>query len=205
MNDSNRRKQVPGAVQGLIKIFLSILLIVQLPGTAIAGEMETPIDIQIPLFLKVLTFDRNFKKRFGDEIVFGIIYQEKFRTSLNVKNQIEDYLKKPRENKIEDVPFRWVSINLGRLSGFKTTLAREKVDIIYIAPLRAIAVEKLVSICRTLGITSLTGVPEYCELGIAIGVGSKGGSPLIIINLPGARSEGADFSSRLLRLAKIVK
>ncbi|UCH96245.1 MAG: DUF4154 domain-containing protein [Candidatus Aminicenantes bacterium] len=208
MSDVNRKKQLFNAVQGYIKIFLAVFLIIQLSISATAAtaeEMEAPIDIQIPLFLKILPYDRNLEKRVGDEIVIGILYQEKFRTSLNVKNQIEDYLKNSGNKKIEDIPFRCVSINLRSLSEVKTTLAREEVDIVYITPLRAIAVETLVSVCRSMGITSLTGVPAYCELGIAISIGSKGESPLIIINLTGARSEGADFSSRLLKLAKVIK
>lgn len=204
MIDPDRKKQLFKAVHRYIKILLAALLIIQPAGTASAEEMEVPIDIQIPLFLKILPYDRNLKKRVGDEIVLGIVFQEKFRKSLNVKTQLENFLEKSNEKKIDDVPFRYVLINLSRLSEFKPILAREKVDIVYITPLRAIAVETLVSHCRSMGITSLTGVPAYCELGIAVSIGSKGGTPLIIINLPGARSEGADFSSRLLKLAKVI-
>lgn len=204
MIDVDRKKQLFKAVHKYIKILLAALLIIQLAGTASAVEMEVPIEIQIPLFLKILPFDRNLKNRVGDEIVLGIVYQEKFRKSLNVKTQLENFLEKSKENKIDDVPFRYVLINLSRLSEFKAILAREKVDIVYITPLRAIAVETLVSHCRSMGITSLTGVPAYCELGIAISIGTKGESPIIIINLPGARSEGADFSSRLLKLARVI-
>lgn len=200
----NMKKQWFKAVQRYIKILLAVLLIIQLAGAASAVEMEVPIEIQFPLFLKILPFDRNLKTRFGDEIVLGIVYQEKFRKSFNVKTQLENFLENLREKKIDDVPFRYVLINLSRLSEFKAMLAREQVDIVYITPLRAIAVETLVSHCRSMGITSLTGVPAYCELGIAISIGSKGGSPLIFINLPGARSEGADFSSRLLKLARVI-
>lgn len=202
--DVDRKKQLFTAVHRYIKILLAVLLIIQLVGAVSAEEMEMPIEIQIPLFLKILPFDRNLKERVGDEIVLGIVYQEKFRKSFNVKTQLEDFLAKSKENKIDDIPFRYVLINLSRLSEFKASLAKEKVDIVYITPLRAIAVETLVSVCRSMGITTLTGVPAYCELGIAISIGSKGGSPLIIINLPGARSEGADFSSRLLKLAEVI-
>ncbi len=205
MGNVNRKKQLFTAWPGYIKISLAVLLIIQFAGRAIAvEEMEVPVDIQIPLFMKILTYDRNLKKRVGDEIVMGVVYQEKFRKSLNVKTQLEKYLANSKEDKIDDVPFRYVLINLSSLSMFKAILAREKVDIVYIAPLRAAAVEALAADCRALGITSLTGVPAYCELGIAISIGSKGESPQIIINLPGAQSEGADFSSQLLKLAKVI-
>ena len=205
MSNAKRKNQWFTAWPGYIKILLAVLVIIQFPGRAIAAEeMEVPVDIQIPLFMKILTYDRNLKKRVGDEIVMGVVYQEKFRKSLNVKTQLEKYLANKKEDKIDDVPFRYVLIDLSSLSMFKATLAKEKVDIVYIAPLRAVAVEALAADCRALGITSLTGVPAYCELGIAISIGTKGKSPQIIINLPGAQSEGADFSSQLLKLAKVI-
>jgi len=205
MSNINRKNRWFIAWPGYIKIPLAVLLIIQFAGTAMAKEeMEVPVDIQIPLFLKILTYDRNLKERVGDEIVMGVVYQEKFRKSLNVKTQLEKYLANSKEDKIDEVPFRYVLINLSSLSMFKAILTREKVDIVYIAPLRAIAVEALAADCRAMGITSLTGVPAYCELGIAISIGSKGESPQIIINLPGAQSEGADFSSQLLKLAKVI-
>ena len=183
---------------------LVIGLILLLGGALSAQEMEIPVDAQVPLFLKILTFDRNLKNRVGDEIVLGVVYQEKFRTSLNVKDQVEQYLKGLPETRIDEVPLRWVCIPLGSPKDLKTTLEKEKVDIVYISPLRAVDVESLAAITRSLGIASMTGVPEYCRMGIAISIGSKGGSPLININLPAAQAEGIDFSSRLLKLAKVI-
>ncbi|NIM18222.1 MAG: DUF4154 domain-containing protein [Candidatus Aminicenantes bacterium] len=215
MSDLNKLPVFKGITQRqgyrYIEFFLLImfLLLPVFPGGRAAApfpeEMETPVDIHIPLFLKILSFDRNLKERVGDEIVMGIVYQQRFRKSLNIKNQVEDYLSRLSTHHIDDVPFRYISIPLGSLSELKTTLEKSKVDIIYITPLRAVSLESLASISRSLGLTSLTGVPRYCESGISVSIGSKGGNPLIIINLSAAQSEGADFSSRLLKLAKVIK
>jgi hypothetical protein len=189
-------------------LIMSLLLPIFLSGRAGAPppeEMETPVDIQVPLLLKILTFDRNLKERVGDEIVLGIVYQERFRKSLNIKNRIEHYLKGLSINYVAEVPFLYISIPLRSLPELKTTLEKKKVDILYITPLRAVSLESLASISRSLGLTSLTGVPRYCESGISISIGSKGGNPLIIVNLTAAQSEGADFSSRLLKLAKVIR
>jgi hypothetical protein len=186
-------------------VFILVIgLLLPLGAAPSPEEMEIPVETQVPLFLKILTFDRNLKKRVGDEIVLGIVYQEKFRTSLNVKNEVEQYLKGSIETRIDDIPFRWVCIPLSSVRDLKTTLGKTRVDIVYISPLRAVDVESLAAITRSLGIASMTGVPEYCRLGIAISIGSKGGSPVININLSAAQAEGIDFSSRLLKLAKVI-
>jgi hypothetical protein len=48
-------------------------------------------------------------------------------------------------------------------------------------------------------------VPDYVGAGCAVGIGTEGEKPLIIINLPAAKAEGADFSSQLLQLAKVIE
>lgn len=199
-----RIKSVGRALNTAMKTLLFIIFIMGLAGPMVTQEIETPVDVHIPIFLKVLSFDRNLSKRAGDEIVLGIVFQTKFRKSLNVKNQTEKFLEQLTGNKIGDIPLRIVPLELDDLSDLKTTLLKEKVTVLYFTPLRAANIEDLVLICRSFHITSLSGVPEYSEAGVAVSVGSKGGSPLIIINQDAAETEGADFSSQLLKLAKIM-
>lgn len=201
-----RIKSVSRALNTGMKTLLFIIFIMGLTGPAATQEIETPVDVHIPIFLKVLGFDRNLGKRAknGDEIVLGIVFQAKFRKSLNVKNQAEKFLEQLTGSKIGDIPLRIVTLQLDDLANLKTDLLKEKVTVLYITPLRAVDILDLVSICRSFHITSLTGVPEYCETGVAVSVASKGGSPLIIINQDAAETEGADFSSQLLKLAKIT-
>lgn len=186
--------------------FLVFLSAVLFSWTAVAQEIEVPEDIQVKLFAKILTFDRKIKERAGEEMVLGLVYQQKFRKSLNVKNRFEKYLRLhlDQNDTIEGIPVRAVSLDLEDFSQFHDRLSEEKVDIIYVAPLRAIDIEALAAVSRDLGITSMTGVPEYCGSGIAVCIGSKGGTPQIIINLQASQSEGADFGSRLLKLARII-
>lgn len=206
MREIESIKPVGRALNKGMKTLFFIIFIICLAGPAAAQEIETPVDVHIPIFLKVLSFDRNLKKRVGngDEIILAIVFQEKFRKSLNVKNQAEKFLEQFTGNKIADIPLRTVPLALDDLAGLKTALLKEKVVVMYITPLRAVDIKGLVFICRSIHITSLTGVPEYCGAGVAVSVGSKGGNPEIIINRDAAETEGADFSSQLLKLATLI-
>jgi hypothetical protein len=106
--------------------------------------------------------------------------------------------------KIEDIPFRLVSIDIDD-TDLASATSRENVDILYITPLRAAEIETITAVSRAEKIMTITGVPDYVELGLAVGIGEEGNKPLIIINLPTAKAEGADFSSKLLKLAKIIE
>jgi hypothetical protein len=187
------------------KIGLVTVLIVLWIATSQAQDMSAPVSVQLPLFLKILSFDRNLKARVGDEIVMAVIYQEKFKTSLNAKEELSNLIKESSIKTIEDIPIRYLSIDMSDNNDLAGVLSKNKVDILYIAPLRAMRIETITSLSRAKKMMTLTGVPEYVGSGVAVGIGIKGEKPQIIINLPAAKAEGADFSSQLLKLAKVIE
>ncbi len=54
-------------------------------------------------------------------------------------------------------------------------------------------------------ILTLTGVPEYVEKGLSIGVWIKGERPALLINLAASKAEGADLDSQFFNLVTIVR
>jgi len=169
-----------------------------------AQKMVVPMEQQVPLLLKILIFDRNLETRVGNEIVIGILYQERFRRSLNVKDDFINSTDHSIKNSVNNIPIKTVSIDV-ESNDLETVVMREKIDLFYIAPLRAFSMDKITDVSRSMRIMTLTGVPEYVEAGITVGIGLKGGRPNILINLEAAKAEGVDFSSRLLRLAQIIE
>jgi hypothetical protein len=174
-------------------------------GTLHAQEMAIPLNVQFPLLLKVLSFDRNLKPRAGDDIVIGIVYQKHFRTSLNVKDELMTMMDEPALKHLEGIPIRPVLIDLASDTDVASAISRSKVNILYITPLRAVAMEDIAVISQAQRILTLTGVPEYVESGLVVAVGTKGEKPTIIINITAAKAAGADFNSQLLSLAKVIK
>ena len=183
-------------------IVISILL---WEATSQAQEMAVPIDAQFPLFLKMFIFDRNFKTRVGDEVVIGIVYQKKFRASLNVKNKIINEISGIFTESVEGTSVRYVPIDMGDRPDLERAVSKHNVDILYATPLRALEIGEITAVSRARKILTLTGVPDYVESGLTVGIGVKGKRPQIIINLSAAKAEEVDFNSRLLKLAKIVK
>lgn len=182
-----------------------IILVILGTTTLWSQEMSVPIDVQYSLFLKILTFDRNLKSRVGNQIVIGVIYQGKFRKSVNVKDDLISVIDKSPIKNIEDIPIRYALIDIGEEANLDSSVLRINVDILYITPLRAVEIKKITDITRTKRIMTLTGVTDYVESGLSVGIGTKGEKPLIIINLPAAKKEGVDFSSQLLKIAKVIE
>ncbi|UCG51362.1 MAG: YfiR family protein [Candidatus Latescibacterota bacterium] len=168
-----------------------------------AQDVLVPIEVQFPLFVKILSFDRNLQRNAGGEIVIAIVYQGGYIPSLNARDAIKDVFEKSGDIGVGNNAMRHVCVDI-ETEELTHVVAKHNVDILYITPLKAVDIESITKTSRALALITLTGVPDYVRSGVSVGIGLKEEKPEIIINLAAAKAEGADFSSRLLRLARIV-
>jgi hypothetical protein len=171
------------------------------PG-APAQEMDVPASVQIPLLYKILSFDRNFAARAGDDIVIAILYQSGFRASTAAREQVEAALGHTA-SPLGARRIRWVSIEL-ESGDLAVQLRRHETDVLYVTPLRGTGLSGIVDVARRGHLMTFTGVPPYVERGLSVGVGIEQERPMIIINLGAARAEGADYTSQLLRVSRVI-
>jgi hypothetical protein len=176
------------------------------PASALpAQEMAVPVEVQVPLLLKVLAFDRRLAAVADESVVLGVLYQGKFRTSANVAGEVRDAIKHLPRASVGGRPLRVVHIDLDDTASLAAALGRHAVDVLYVAPLRAADLRSVSEACRANGVRTVTGVPAYVETGLAIGIGVKAERPEIVVNLIASRAEGADLNAQLLKLARIVE
>jgi hypothetical protein len=168
-----------------------------------AQEMDVPVDVQLPILLKVLTFDRKLATRAPDEVVVAVAFQGGNRASVVAKDAALRILRATPQL-AEGVPLRVVTVDLD-----DTTLdvahAAERITHLYLTPLRATDVRGIAGWARKAGITTMSGVTRHVENGLALGVGMRGGRPRILVNVEASRLEGAELSAELLKLAEIVQ
>lgn len=126
------------------------------------------------------------------------------RESLAVQEEFSRALEGLAGQTIADRALRVVSINWSSDVPIAALLAREKIDILYVAPLRSVSIADISATAQSLGIRTWSSVPAYVVKGLALGVGIRDDRPLILVNRTAARAEGADFSSQLLKLARVV-
>lgn len=182
-----------------------VLLLWRLAALLQAQEIEAPIEVQYALLHKILAFDRNLKNRVGEELIIGILFQSNVRSSLIFKDELIAVIEKAQSEKLVDLPVRCVAIEMAAELDLSGYASQNKIDVFYVAPLRAVEIKSVTAVSRAKRIFTFTGVPGYVEAGVAVGIGSKGESPRILINLSAARAEGVEFNSQLLKLAKVIE
>lgn len=187
------------------KIILVFLLIFLHLRPVYSQLMDVPVDIQYPLLLKILTFDRNFGKKTNGALKIGILYQEEWGKSVETKNELIEIIKNSSFFSLGNIPVRYQAIRVSEHSDIKSQLKNNNINVLYVTPMRMIKINDISYSCRESGILSFSGVIEYIESGLSIGVTLKNDKPQILINVKSARAEGSDFDSRLLKISKIIE
>jgi hypothetical protein len=178
----------------LVRLAAAVLLMALLALPAIAVEPAVPPQVQAAIIAKLWQFDRNFVPH--GQLALAVLYQTKFRISFVAAHDLCHEFEAAR------LPVRCIFIDI---TDDATPIPLQAFDAAYIAPLRAVNVEALFVALRLRRIRTVTAVNEYVIAGAAVGLDLRGDHAEIVVNLPAARAEGSDFSSQLLRLARIVE
>jgi hypothetical protein len=184
------------------KVVLAVVIALSVSRPGGGQEIAVPLPIQFSLFRKILTFDR--KVPAGGQLTVGILYQRGYRLSVTIRDEALSVLADTDARKTDGVVLRAVAVEIGDGAGLAEKLAPHGLDLLYVTPLRAVGIGTITALSRRAKLTTMTGVPEYVEEGIAIGVGTRGGKPLILVNLAAAKAEGCDLNSQLLNLARVI-
>lgn len=183
---------------------LLLLLLFLLPYHGRSQEMPLPVMLQHQLLLKILSFDKNLAARSADTLRMAVIYQSILRHSAKTAGAFLAETATGEQPQVKNIPLSIRCYDLKTLPELRAFLVKESIDLVYIAPLRAVAVSDLTALTRELNILSLSGVREYQRHGVAVNLDIRGEKPEILIHKKNAGEEGADFSSRLLHLVTII-
>jgi hypothetical protein len=202
---------VPGALTVLVAragvrslLPVALVALLSVPATG-ADAMPFTADVQVALLLKILTYDRSFPVKAKSALDIGIVYMPGDPQSVKAKDDIVKTLQGFSDRTIKNVPIKFQPIEYRGRASLETAV-RSGVNVFYVAPGTADAIDEVLKVSHRSGVTTATGVPEYVTRGVAIGIGMKADKkPDILINLPSSRSEGSEFDASLLRIANIVK
>jgi hypothetical protein len=188
----------------LLKILI-VAAVFLMVGPVLSQVPDVPEEIQIPLLFKALSFDRNLTSRCGEEIVVGILYEERYRFSRTTMLNIKQRLQESGFDHLNGTPIRFIFIDVAANAKWQNTSLDEGVDIFYLSPLQSVALEDILRFSRQNQRTTICGILEDVERGVSLGVTQENGKAKLVINMAGAKAENIDFSSQLLRLARVIE
>lgn len=168
-------------------------------------SIVVPVDIHLPILFKVMSLEKKTNKSDLEIFVVAVVYEGSNEKSVTVKNEILLFNKSKQFELLDGKSVHFVTIDIGDTKDIQTLLHETNPCAIYIAPLTPNVLRQVISTTQKEKILSITGVPEYVDEGVSIGIGVKGDYPEIIINLAASKGEGAEFSSKVLGVARIIQ
>ena len=169
-----------------------------------ADEMLVPPGLQIPLIFKILTYDRELTNRVGDELTMAVLFSSANRDSVQARDESLAILDKLSGKTVKTVPIRFTSVDYTSPEALSQIIERDGIDVLYVAPGLSDHIAQVVRISQERRIITVTGVPEYVNQGLAVGIGLRQDKPQILINLDASKQGGSVFDASLLRIAKVV-
>lgn len=184
-----------------------LILAVLIPTLGKAQEVEIPATIQYSLFTKILSFDRNVNLRTtsSGNIVIGILYQEKVRSSVIAKDEMVAAIKGSSVQSVGGHPITYKLIPLPEAGDVRPSISSGEISVFYLTPLRGVDLASILSVSKSRKILTLSGVPSYCDKGVSVCIEEVAERPGIAINLAASRLEGSDLSSQLLKMARVIQ
>jgi YfiR/HmsC-like len=173
----------------------AVLLLAITGAVDLSASDAVPLDVQIPLFTKIWTLDREFSGRIPTTV--AVVYQEKYGPSARIYAQLLA-LQGAKAHAV-----RWIPVAIDGPSGLDP-LHTVVADVFYVAPLRGANIAIIAAIARERRIRTNTGTPEYVDAGLSVAIDVRGDRPLIVINVAASKAEGASFPAQLLQIARLV-
>jgi hypothetical protein len=154
---------------------------------------------------RVLAYDGALASRAGGTLVMGVLYKKGNAASEHGADESVKAFKPLESVMVASLPFRALAIPFTGGAALEAVIEKEGVDTLFLcegldADIPAI---KLVSHKRK--VLTLGTQEAQLKAGVALGVVTDNGKLQIVVNLPFSREEGAEFSSDLLRIARVIK
>lgn len=184
---------------------LAVFLALNAARAAAAEPMPLTPDLQVPLILKILTYDRHFETKAGRDLAIGIVYAPGDPASVKAANDIADTLYRFAGKTVKRLAIRYFLIDFTTSEKLESSIAQKGISVLYVAPGNVKNLAGVMQVSQARGVTTATGVPDYVRRGVAVGIGVADDRPQILINLSSTKSEGSEFDASLLRIATVLK
>jgi hypothetical protein len=185
-------------------VCLALLLLWRGPAVAADG-MAAPTDVQVPLLLKALAYDRNVEEKARGDILVGLLYRPDDVESEAAARSVAKLIAGYPTQKISDLPVYYRLIPYEDEAGLANIVREEWVDVVYIAPGLRASLSEILRVTAEGKVLSMTGVTSYVLDGVTMGIEKPGNRAEMIINLASAQNEGSRFSGQFLSLCNVIR
>jgi hypothetical protein len=159
-----------------------------------------PLDVQLPAFLKALSYDRNLTVSEG-ALGIGIVFDPADATSASAKDRLIAIHRELTRLRVKGREVRLVPIAYES----EGTLGEAGIKVLVVTPISPARLSSVVREAASSDFLTFATDIAYVERGVAMGMEMDGGRPRFVVNLDAAVDGGASFEAGFLNLCRIVE
>jgi hypothetical protein len=186
-------------------LFLAVAISAVVLPSARARADDVPSEQQVLILSRALVYDDNFKDRVGSEVRVAVLSKPGNTTSEASAAAMIKAWKGVGNLKLAGLPLKVSALVWKDAATFGPAITADAIDVLYVCPGLEANLGEIFEITRKRQVITVGSREDQVKKGVSLGVFLVGGRPTIMVNLPASKTEGASFSSDLLRLATVIK
>ncbi len=131
----------PGVILGVAAILLG------LPAVGRPAEMPVPAETQIPLLLKILTYDRNLTAKAGTDLVVGVVFDSSNRSSAAAADKVGTALYAMKGRTVKGRPLTWFAVEYTGAADLEKAVRSKGIGVFYLTPGNDAHVSDIIALC----------------------------------------------------------
>lgn len=170
----------------------------------LGAQADLPMDTQVPLLLRVLSYDRALARNGTGDVVIAVLYDAASSESNAARTTFARAVRASGITAVNGRTLRLVEVNVAA-GQVGAVLQRHRATAAYLTPGLEGHLAAVVAGGEASRALLLSGNARYVRSGVAVGVGTQDGRPRLFINLPAARAAGSDLPAALLQIATVTQ
>jgi len=167
------------------------------------SDFIVPCRIQVPLLLKILSFDRALEASQSDTVRIAVFFSPS--TPPGVRERLEQTLAGHARDRINDRPFAYTVFTVADRDQALACLTSNPPDVVYLASVPDDVLVGTLRATRQLGILSFSAMERDVGKGVSVGLSPAGEGSNILVNLESLKLEGRKMQASLLGVSQIVR
>lgn len=164
-----------------------------------------PVAYQMPLLLKLVTYELNLMNKSDPVIRFAVLFVPERPESKKCFEEVQDMLGGRNRTEIRGRRVDLIPLPIRESEALALPPGLTGVDVIYVTPGNESRVGAIARWTREQDALSVTAVEECVENGLSVGLISKGAGGAITLNLPASLEEGREWNVNVLQIARVIR
>lgn len=185
-------------------LIVAAALVAGLSHVPALAQQEVPAGNRALLVLRVLAYDRKLPAKVTDAVGIAVAYRKGHADSESCRKEMETALTSAG-GKATVAGKQPKATSVAYSSAFQEDLAAADAVSVYLCPGLDDVLDSITKLSRSQSLLTFAGRESYVNGGVAIGLVLREQKAAIVVNLPAAKSEGADLDAALLARAEVRK